>query len=83
MNKLTRILERASDGKYGEDSDVIAKMAGILINVKFESGAGPFICGALGAKGPDGLHDMYVVCPMYGVDVQCSATYRRVWRAGK
>ncbi len=30
---------------------------------------GPFICGAMGEPGTDGLHRGYLVCPAYGSDL--------------
>jgi len=39
---------------------------------------GPFISGVVGEEGEDGLHDGYVICPMYGSDPQCSAVFKRV-----
>jgi hypothetical protein len=35
----------------------------------------PFICGASGELGPDGLSERIIVCPAYGADV--TAVYVR------
>ena len=35
----------------------------------------PFICGASGERGPDGLFERIIVCPAYGADV--TAVYIR------
>jgi hypothetical protein len=35
----------------------------------------PFICGASGERGPDGLSERIIVCPAYGADV--TAVYVR------
>ncbi len=34
-----------------------------------EPDPGPFICGVIGKRGPDGLHDGYWICPAPGADV--------------
>ena len=75
--QLLEIMEKAAAGAYGEESELIGKIAGLWNAVKFDWGWGPFICGAIGAAGPDGLHDGYLVCPCYGADVQCTDTYVR------
>jgi hypothetical protein len=80
MSRATEIIERASSGAYGEDSTDIAKVFGWLVAVKFDEGAGPFICGTVGKQGGDGLHDGYMVCPTYGADANCTAIFMR---AGK
>lgn len=74
---LTDILEKAGTGAYGEDSDLIGKVFGILANAKFDHGTGPFICGAMGKMGSDGLHEGYIICPMYGADANVSAIFMR------
>ena len=55
MTTLTRIMAKAAEGGYGEDSDVIGKFAGLFMATKFDRSWGPFICGTMGAMGPDGL----------------------------
>jgi hypothetical protein len=77
MSRLTDIMERAASGAYGEDSEAIGKLVGVLANAKFDHGTGPFICGYMGKPGPDGLHDGYMICPMYGADANCTAIYSR------
>jgi hypothetical protein len=78
MSKLSDILARSAEGAYGEDSDAIGKLAGLLFAEKFDQSWGPFICGTMGKQGPDGLHDGYLICPTYGADVQCTAHFKRV-----
>lgn len=75
---LLEIIERAAAGAYGEDSYMIGKLAGLFGAAKFEKSWGPFICGANGEPGTDGLHESYLICPCYGADVGSTATYRRV-----
>jgi len=72
--RFEQIMQRAQDGTYGEDSELIAKLAGLVMAAKFELGWGPFICGVVG-KELDGLHEAYIICPSYGADVGCSAVY--------
>lgn len=36
-----------------------------------------FICGEAGEKGQDGLPEMILVCPAYGVDARCTQAYRK------
>lgn len=74
---LTDVLSRAGSGSYGEDSELIGKVFGVIANAKFDQGTGPFICGTLGKAGPDGLHDGYLICPMFGADANCTAAYKR------
>lgn len=71
------ILVKSAQGAYGEDSHLIGKVFGLLSAVKFDQGTGPFICGALGKQGSDGLHSGYLICPMFGADVQATAIYMR------
>lgn len=80
MTVLIDIIEKASAGAYGEDSEYIGKLAGLFNAAKFDKGWGPFICGTNGKQGPDGLHESYMICPCYGADVNCTAIYRRVDR---
>jgi hypothetical protein len=75
--RLFQIIERASAGAYGEDSEFIGKLAGLFNTAVFDKSAGPFICGAHGEQGPDGLHKAYAICPCYGADVQCTTMYTR------
>ncbi len=70
MSKMDDILERAAAGKYGEDSDAIGKLAGIVRAMTFERSFGPFICGV--------VKDGYLICPAYGADARETALYRRV-----
>jgi hypothetical protein len=70
-------MERAAAGSYGEDSEIIGKLFGILAFAKFDRGSGPFICGYMGEAGPDGLHEGYMICPMYGADANCTVIYSR------
>lgn len=78
QSKLTQILQRATEGAYGEDSEIIGKSVGIILAAKFyEHGAGPFICGIVGEPGTDDLADAYHICPRYGADVQYTRTYVR------
>ena len=77
MPRAEEIMARASAGAYGADSAIIAKLAGVLISARFDHGAGPFICGTVGGRGPDGLYDGYCVCPSYGADNRCTAVYMR------
>ena len=64
---------KAAEGGYGEYFDVIGKLAGLFMATKFDQSWGPFIyCGTMGAMGPDGLHDGYLICPTYGADAQCT-----------
>ena len=60
-----------------KNSDVIGKLAGLFMAAKFDRSWGPFICGTMGAMGPDGLHDGYLICPTYGADAQCTAHFSR------
>ncbi len=71
MSKMDDILERAAVGAYGEDSDAIGKLAGIVRAMTFEQSFGPFICGVAGDDG-------YLICPTYGADAGETALYRRV-----
>jgi hypothetical protein len=75
---LIDIIAKASDGAYGEDSDLIGKMAGLIQAAHFDKTWGPFICGTMGEIGPDGLHQGYSICPAYGADFRCTALYKRV-----
>ena len=75
---LIEIIERASVGAYGEESEQIGKLIGLINAAAFNHSWGPFICGAHGEPGPDGLHDSYAICPCYGADVQSTALYERV-----
>jgi len=70
-------MEKAGRGEYGEDSDIIGKVFGAVMNAKFESIAAPFICGYLGKQGSDGLHDGYLICPAYGADFRCTSAYMK------
>ena len=45
---------------------------------KFDHGAGPFICGASGTTGPDGLAEANHIRPCYGADGQLTGYYKRV-----
>jgi len=47
-----------------------------------EHGFGPFICGALGEEGSDGLHQGYLVSPMYGADTRVTAAFMRASNQG-
>lgn len=76
--QLLEIIERASAGAYGEDSEMIGKLAGLFGAAKFDRSWGPFICGANGEPGSDGLHKSYSICPCYGADFRCTAIYKRV-----
>jgi len=76
---MDKILERAARGEYGEDSEAIGKLVGVMRAATFDKGwGGPFICGAIGAVGTDGLHDAYLICPAYGADHQSTAAFKRV-----
>lgn len=77
MSRITKIIEAASAQAYGEDSEAIAKIVGWFAAIQFDKGAGPFICGTIGAQGGDGLHDGYLICPTYGADIQCTAIFTR------
>jgi hypothetical protein len=77
MSDLAKVMEKAAAGAYGEDSEIIGKLFGILAFAKFDQGAGPFICGYMGKPGSDGLHERYMICPMYGADANCTAIYSR------
>ena len=74
---ITNILARAAAGDYGEDSELIGAVFGVVMSANYERGFGPFICGALGAEGSDGLHQGYMVCPAYGADVRVTAAFMR------
>lgn len=74
---IVGIMARASAGGYGADSELIGKLAGVLISAKFDRGVGPFICGTVGQEGPDGLFEGYRICPCYGADYRCTVTYIR------
>lgn len=54
----------------------------ILSSIAPDKVPGPFICGAVGEAGPDGLHDAYMICPTYGADARCTAVFRRVTEGG-
>ena len=77
MTALLDIIERAAAGAYGEDSEYIGKLAGLFNAAKFDQSWGPFICGANGKPGTDGLHESYMICPCYGADFRNTAMYRR------
>jgi hypothetical protein len=77
MTAISDIVTKASAGAYGEDSEMIAAIAGWVMAVKFDKGFGPFICGTMGKEDTDGLHDAYMICPTYGADVNYTAIYRR------
>jgi hypothetical protein len=75
---LVEVMEKAAVGSYGEESELIGKLAGIIHAAKVESGSwGPFICGTMGKVGPDGLHDGYLICPAFGADANCTAHFKR------
>lgn len=74
---MDRILERAAKGEYGEDSEAIGKLVGIVRSATFDKGYGPFICGTMGAKDASGLHDGYLICPAYGADHRTTALFTR------
>ena len=75
--ELLEIIEKASAGAYGEESELIGKIAGLWNAVKFDQSWGPFICGAIGEMGQDGLHEGYSICPCYGADAMCMGLYVR------
>ena len=77
MSQMDRILERAAGGEYGEDSDAIGKLAGIVRAATFERSFGPFICGTMGGKDASGLHEGYLICPAYGADAATTAVFKR------
>lgn len=77
MNAMQTILTKAAQGVYGEDSALIGKVFGLLVAANFDKGTGPFICGTLGKQGPDGLHDGYQICPMFGADVRATTAFMR------
>lgn len=74
---LTEVIEKASAGGYGEESELIAKVFGFAMAAKFDRGWGPFICGTMGKQGPDGLHEGYQICPTYGADANCTVAFFR------
>jgi hypothetical protein len=78
---LLEIIERAAAGIYGEDSEFIGRLAGLFNATKFDQGWGPFICGANGIPGTDGLHESYMICPSYGADLRNTALYQRVTKS--
>jgi hypothetical protein len=78
VTPIEKILQGAAAGKYGDDSDHIGKLAGLLMAARFEQGYGPFICGVCGEKQPDGHYEAYIICPAFGADVGSSAVFRRV-----
>ena len=58
MKTIEDILASAGAGAYGEDSDLIGKVFGVVMaTVLVNKGAGPFICGTLRKPGTDGLHE--------------------------
>jgi len=48
---LLGIIEKASAGAYGEESDISVRLRGSGWPAKFDQSWGPFICGANGAAG--------------------------------
>lgn len=74
MTQLSEIMSKAASGAYGDDSDAIGKLAGLLFAAQFDQSWGPFICGTMGNAGPDGLHDGYLICPTYGADITAHFT---------
>ncbi len=74
---LLDIIEKASTGAYGEESEYIGKLAGALMAAKFDMSWGPFICGAHGEQDVNGMHESYAICPCYGADVQCTVMYTK------
>jgi hypothetical protein len=77
MPTLIDIMTKASAGAYGEESELIGKLAGIFQASQFDKLWGPFICGTMGTKGSDGLHEGYSICPAYGADAQCTVLFTR------
>lgn len=77
MTPIEKILQGAAAGKYGDDSDAIGKLAGILMSARFEQGYGPFISGVCGERGADGHYEGYIISPAYGADARCSAIFKR------
>jgi hypothetical protein len=75
--QLLEIIEKASAGAYGPESEFIGKIAGLWSVVGFNQSWGPFICGAHGDAGVDGLHEAYAICPCYGADDRCTGLYVR------
>lgn len=75
MTTLDKVIFKAMEGEYGEDSRLIGKLAG-LVRTSIEGG-GPFICGDVGPKGEDGLRPAYLICPMFGADHRLTAVYKR------
>lgn len=75
MTTIKDVIEKASSGAYGEDSETIAKVFGWVATVKFDMGIGPFICGTVGKEGSDGLHEGYLICPTYGVDANMTKPF--------
>ena len=76
--KITEIMSKASAGAYGEDSELIGKIAGLMSTAIYDKTWVPFICGTIGPDPPDGLHDGYMICPAFGADHQCTRMYRKV-----
>lgn len=72
---VTEVLEKAARGEYGEDSEFIGKLAGVIRSITFENGYGPFICGTIGQKQANGHYEGYVICPCYGADAECSKVF--------
>lgn len=74
---LYDILNKAAEGAYGDDSVLIGKAIGVLVTATFDKGSGPFICGAIGKVGSDGLHEGYCICPSFGSDHQMTTVYMK------
>lgn len=77
MNRIEAVMRRAAEGGYGEDSEFIGKLAGLLASAKFDHGWGPFICGTLGEADASGLCAGYLICPSYGADHRSTQAYMR------
>lgn len=77
LTPINEIRDKASAGEYGEDSETIAKLAGLFLAATWDRNWGPFIAGTLGKRRPDGLHEGYVICPCYGADIRESMHYLR------
>lgn len=74
---LIEIMAKATAGAYGEESELIGKIAGLINAATFDKSAGPFICGAIGKQGKDGMHMGYMICPTYGADSRCTGMFMR------
>lgn len=77
MTKIEQIMAAAAANKYGDDSEIIGKLAGLFMSARFEEGYAPFICGTIGERAPGGLHEGYMICPSYGSDARSTQVFMR------